>query len=245
MANNTSESDYERQFQADLEKAAALSLETLALDEFKRKQRNGLAYQRNSINADQLRSMQVKQQQHQDQQQRRKSEILPSPTSAAPDLISFSGPEESPTPQPSTSSTTAASAAASAANPIADRHTSFVQYVDQIHQINAQQQQYLASRPSPFAAHASAAAPFLNNSRPAIPVAGPAGMALMPYQAPVQVASQPQPLTPDQLQKLYNNPYYGPSQAYPQSYHNFTAATAHEHQLRSAALPFHSPAGML
>lgn len=33
----------ERRFQADLERAAALSMETLALEEFKRKQRNSVA----------------------------------------------------------------------------------------------------------------------------------------------------------------------------------------------------------
>lgn len=35
MANHN-ESDYDKQFQDDLEKATALSLETLALDQFKR-----------------------------------------------------------------------------------------------------------------------------------------------------------------------------------------------------------------
>lgn len=86
-------------------------------------------------------------------------------------------------------------AATAAAPPVADKHTSFVQYVDQIHQMNSQ---YFSRMPS----SASAITPFV---RTPIPVAGPAGMALMPYQP---TTPQTQPLTPDNLQKLYNSPYY-------------------------------------
>lgn len=52
MANvNTNESEYDRQFREDLEKATALSMETLALDQFRRNKlyrNDSLSEQQNS-----------------------------------------------------------------------------------------------------------------------------------------------------------------------------------------------------
>lgn len=216
--------DAERQFQADLERAAALSMETLALEEFKRKQRNSgrssftptptteqldFSYRTTSSSTGQVLSDQ--------QQQRRMAGSSRAPATAAPDLISFSGPDPE---FPDELTTTDSSQQRQQPNSsVPDKHTSFVQYVGQIHQMNAQQQ-YLAR---------TAVTPFVRPTHVPIPIAGPAGLALMPYQAPPQTQPVTQPLTPDNLQKLYNNPpvYYpsggvgapGAYPRYPQSHH--------------------------
>lgn len=173
--------DYEKQYQADLERAAALSMETLALDEFKRKQRNGLTSQRNSITTSQIRSHPTSRQQPQIEQ-RRRSEIIP-PTSA-PDLMSFNVPEQS-----------VVDVVQAPVPPPVDKHSTFVQYVDQIHQMAAQQKTIMGG---------SSQYP-----RPFYPNLAGAGMQLMPYVGPGSSGTQPQkqPLTPDQLQKLYDSPY--------------------------------------
>lgn len=203
-----SQDDIERQFQADLERAAALSMETLALEDFKRKQRNSAstsssAAYRSSMNAEKLDFSRTESSsvQYQHQQQRRRSDHFhSSSTAAAPDLISFSGPDPNPVDVISTNSGTSPTGDIQrpAAAPV-DKHTSFVQYVDQIHQLSAQQQQYSTRMPT-----SNAITHFI---RTPIPVAGPAGMQLMPYQ-PSPPVPQTQPLTPDNLQKLYNSPYY-------------------------------------
>lgn len=186
--------DYERQFQADLERAAALSMETLALEEFKRKQRNsGGSVQRssrNSMTGDQLDFHRASSSAPQDLS-RRRSEVLHS-SATAPDLISFSGPDPNPVDLMSNSQ-----GGGSGQTPVQDKHTSFVQYVGQIHQISTQQQQYLAGVRTANAA----ITPFTP-----IPVAGPDGMQLMPYRPAATPTTQP--LTPDNLQKLYNSAYY-------------------------------------
>lgn len=197
---STSQDDLERQFQADMERAAALSMESLALEEFKRKQHYGRTSSSSSA-SDQLAfakraSAGISEQ----QQERRRSDInrgaVPPTTSSvsAPDLISFSGPDPNPdsksgSPQPSHTP-----------SPVPDKHTSFVQYVDQIHQMTAHQQQYLSRMPTT----SSAIIPFGRAPIP-VPIGGPSGMQLMPYSP--TVPPQNQPLTPDNLQKLYNSPY--------------------------------------
>lgn len=199
-----SQDDIERQFQADLERAAALSMETLALEEFKRKQRNSTSTSassssyRSSMNAEKLdfsrtESSSVQYQQH---QQRRRSEHFHS-SSTAPDLISFSGPDPNPVDLTSNSSGTSPTGDIQRSAAPVDKHTSFVQYVDQIHQLSAQQ----------YSARMSSSNALTHFIRTPIPIAGPAGMQLMPYQPSPPVA-QTQPLTPDNLQKLYNSPYY-------------------------------------
>lgn len=193
--------DLDRQFQADLERAAALSMETLALEEFKRKQRNS---GQSSVAAMEHLDFSTSSGISEQQQQRRRRDTNTRHAANAPDLISFSGPDPNPedldSPQSSVSQPKAAPP---------DKHTSFVQYVGQIHQMNTQQQQYLARLPQP-----TAITPF---GRPplGIPIAGPTGMQLMPYQAPTPPAVATQSLTPDNLQKLYNSPYYPSTGAYP------------------------------
>lgn len=242
MAGPTQD-DLERQFQADLERAAALSMETLALDEFKRKQRNsGGRSEQPQLDFSTAR-LTISEQ----QQQRRRSNETTTSTSrntAAPDLISFSGPDPNPVDLASPQSNGGAAAAAAA--PAPDKHTSFVQYVDQIHQITAQQQQYLARMPQ-----STAITPF---GRPplGIPIAGPAGMQLMPYQAPPpsQPVAQTQPLTPDNLQKLYNSPYYGhsagvsPFPRFPGHQYVASAVAANQAQV-AAPYPGHLPQSVM
>lgn len=209
--------DMERQFQADLERAAALSMESLALDEFKRKQRNSnLGRSSSSFTSPPPPSSSHGTLSDQ-QQQRRRSEMAGGPSrsvsssAAAPDLISFSGPDPNSIEALATTET-------SPPQPPPNAHTSFVQYVGQIHQMAAQQHQY--------------STPYVGGPVP-IPIAGPAGLALMPYQAPPQPQNQ-QPLTPDNLQKLYNSPYYpsnsqGAYPRFPQQQHQ----QQHQHQQNS------------
>lgn len=190
------------------------------MEEFKRKQRSsfGLSEQ---------------------QQQRRHSELMAfrsGTSSSAPpapplDLISFSGPDLNPTELDSAQQPNAGTSV------IPDKHTSFVQFVDQIHQMTAQQHQYLAT---------TASTPY-GRSPLGIPIAGPAGMQLMPYQAKppaTAAAPQTQPLTPDNLQKLYNSPYYaaggvsaaGTHPRYPGPSHH---QQQQHHFMATAAFPGH------
>ena len=222
MANNQQQVDYDRQFQADLERAAALSMETLALEEFKRKQRNGTTSQRNSITFEaQIRSH-SSQLSSSAQEQRRKSEMMPS-TSAGPDLISFSAPE-----------TDSFTAEVTPKEQPVDKHSSFVQYVDQIHQMAAQQKNFLGNQPN-------FPSPFFRS---------PASLQLMPYTPPPQQVKQP--LTPDQLQKLYNSPFYGSNSSSIYSaapnYWHLSATPGMQHQQHyprpPAAVPSPSPTGV-
>lgn len=76
MSNQSSEVDYDKKFQEDLEKATALSLETLALDQFRRSK---LQYSHSDVSSstttnrwvNTYRYLQQQQQKYQEQQQQR------------------------------------------------------------------------------------------------------------------------------------------------------------------------------
>lgn len=217
-------------------------METLALEDFKRKQRNSSAsplssssqspstmtFNRSSLN-DQFPSP------AQPPQRRTEATVLHN-SATAPDLISFSGPDAFLDDSDDLLNGTRGTSRPVSGVP--DKHTSFVQYVDQIHQMSAQhQQQYLTN---------AALVPFIRSPIP-IPIAGPAGLQLMPYQAPPPQQTAP-PLTADNLQKLYNSPYYPgtgysrfPSQHHPQQQQQFipqgNVAAFPTVPMRSASVP--------
>ncbi|XP_059622925.1 phosphatidylinositol 4-phosphate 3-kinase C2 domain-containing subunit beta [Phlebotomus argentipes] len=186
--------DFDQQFQADLEKATALSLESLALEQFRRKKLGLPPIEESSL----LNSKPTSQ-----LPTRRHSDIhhnVPLPGSIPrrrqdedqPDLISFSQPEGVQETPPRAENTA---------------HDNFVQLVDQMHTLRAKQLSennlYRSqSLQNPATSYSWQLMPYnLNHtaSNPAQPYTPPP-----PLQGPNTAA----PLTPDQLTRLYSmSPY--------------------------------------
>ncbi|XP_055528495.1 phosphatidylinositol 4-phosphate 3-kinase C2 domain-containing subunit beta [Wyeomyia smithii] len=213
---NRNDTELEKQFLADLEKAKALSLETLELEKI-RKQRysqpDRSVYSETRVLEEYKNYLQRKAQLHQGTQppsvgdnnalrnttadlaKRSSSVSQEAKARDEADLISFNAPPPTPNPQD-------------------EAHNNLKELVNEMHRLNTQntyEQTYKTTRSLSM----SSASPYRPYSsafpQPQVPIYNPAAMQLVPYNH--QQATASKALTPDELNRLYNMPAYGTAPA--------------------------------
>ncbi|XP_055692342.1 phosphatidylinositol 4-phosphate 3-kinase C2 domain-containing subunit alpha isoform X1 [Lutzomyia longipalpis] len=233
MANNPDE--YDQQFQADLEKATALSLESLALEQFRRKKLGLPPIEEAPLRLTKPQGN-VPARRHSEIHTTSSAVPVRRPDEDQPDLISFSGAEGAAEVPPAKEENTA--------------HSNFIQLVDQLHTIRAKQlteggaapfrSQSMQTPPAyswqlvPYNLNQSAAnltaTPYMPQQQnpfhypdPTKPIPPPGGQSTAP-------------LTPEQLSKLYSmNSYPGAPQ--PSAYANPYGAYYPPYPQHPAAAP--------
>ncbi|XP_058466396.1 phosphatidylinositol 4-phosphate 3-kinase C2 domain-containing subunit beta [Malaya genurostris] len=211
---NRNETDLEQQFLADLEKAKALSLETLELEKIRKlrySHPDRSVYSEAKTLEEYKNYIQRKAQLHQgvthtnknisapSAPQRNNLELRPAATGAhesggkdEADLISFNAPPQPPNPQD-------------------EAHNNLKELVDQMHRLNTHNSSFEHSFKTQRSMSMSSATAFGAYSATYLQqqVAqnyNPATMQLVPYTQPT---TKPKVLTPDELNRLYNMPTYG------------------------------------
>ncbi|EDV96661.1 phosphatidylinositol 4-phosphate 3-kinase C2 domain-containing subunit beta [Drosophila grimshawi] len=207
--SNQAQMDYDRQFQEDLAKATALSLEQQALDDYRRNKKYGTG------NADYYVQQQQQQHLHQQQQLRRRH------SEANQAAASLDRVDRSRTPPARQTTGKGDSDLICFASPTSKQPTAesggspFDQLIEDLQRLQANNPQSAlvpvgpVAAASPVPVHYAAAAATTAAPPPtygsAVPPGG-VGMQLVPYQATAQQQLQQRPLNQEELQRLYSMP---------------------------------------
>ncbi|ALC43846.1 Pi3K68D [Drosophila busckii] len=185
--SNQAPIDYDRQFQDDLAKATALSLEQQALDDYRRNKKYGTNYQDYAYSSNQRRYSDVHQSAAAPLHHVERSRTPPAQTgngNKESDLICFASPTSKEPPPPESSSP-------------------FERLIEDLHRMQTSNPQSALVPVGPVAAATPLPLHYAPPPYGTMPAA--AGMQLVPYQA---IPQQPQqrPLNPEELQRLYSMP---------------------------------------
>ncbi|XP_017863725.1 PREDICTED: phosphatidylinositol 4-phosphate 3-kinase C2 domain-containing subunit alpha [Drosophila arizonae] len=203
--SNQAQIDYDRQFQEDLAKATALSLEQQALDDYRRNKKYGTGYQ--TVSADYYSQQQQQQQQRSHGAvQRRHSEVH----QASSSYSSSAGRSSTPPAQANNGNgdnDLICFASPTTKQPTSESGSTFERLIEDLQRLQTNSPQTALVPVGPVAAATPmpvqyAAPPY---GVPPLGGAGGVGMQLVPYQAPPQQPQQ-RPLNNEELQRLYSMP---------------------------------------
>jgi len=206
--SNQAQVDYDSQFQEDLAKATALSLEQQALDDYRRNKKYGTSSYQGGT-ADYYTQQQQQHQHHQQQRsfnvtQRRHSEVHQVAASLGSVERSRTPPAQTGNGNGNGESDLICFASPTGKQPAQESGSTFERLIEDLQRMQTHNPQSALVPVGPVAAATSVPVHY-----PAQPtygsVAGGVGMQLVPYQAAAQQPQQ-RPLNPEELQRLYSMP---------------------------------------